>query len=95
MRRLPSVPDLPLASETLPGMTAVGWVALVAPKGTPEAIVAQVSEDLRKALETPEVRTRLEQTGTPFRPVFTAELARFIDSEQKLWWPVVREAESK
>ena len=43
--RLPSVPDLPLASETLPGMTAVGWVALVAPKGTPEAIVAQVSED--------------------------------------------------
>jgi tripartite-type tricarboxylate transporter receptor subunit TctC len=38
--RLPSVPDLPLALETVPGLTAVGWVALVAPRGTPDAIVA-------------------------------------------------------
>jgi tripartite-type tricarboxylate transporter receptor subunit TctC len=93
--RLPSAPDLPLALETVPGLTAVGWVALVAPRGTPDAIVAQLSGDLHKALETPEVRTRLEQTGTPFRPIFTTELARFIESEQKLWWPVVREAETK
>jgi tripartite-type tricarboxylate transporter receptor subunit TctC len=93
--RLPSAPDLPLALETVPGLTAVGWVALVAPRGTPEAIVAQLSEDLRKVLETPEVRARLEQTGTPFRPVFTAELARFIEGEQKLWWPVVKESETK
>jgi tripartite-type tricarboxylate transporter receptor subunit TctC len=93
--RLPSLPDLPLALETVPGLTAVGWVALMAPKGTPEAIVAQVSEDLRKVLETADVRARLEQTGTPFRAVFTADLARFIEAEQKLWWPVVKEAESK
>jgi tripartite-type tricarboxylate transporter receptor subunit TctC len=93
--RLSSAPNLPLATETVPGLIAVGWVALVAPKGTPQAIVEQLSKDLRTAQEAPEIRTRLEQTGTPFRPVYTADLARFIESEQKLWWPVVKEAESK
>ena len=83
-------------AETVPGLTAVGWTALFAPKGTPQAIVQQLSEDLRKPLEDPDVRARLETIGgTPFQAIYTAELACFIESEQKLWWPIVKDAELK
>jgi len=94
--RVPTAPDIPTAAETLPGLTAVGWAALFAPKGTPQAIVQQLSEDLRKALEDPDYRARFETIGsTPFQAIYSAELARFIESEQKLWWPVVKDAELK
>jgi tripartite-type tricarboxylate transporter receptor subunit TctC len=87
--RHPNLRDLPTAAETVPGLTAMGWQVLVAPKGTPESVVAQLVADLRKALEAPDLRARLEQIGMPFRPLFSLELVRFIESEQKLWWPVV------
>jgi tripartite-type tricarboxylate transporter receptor subunit TctC len=93
--RVPTAQDLPTAAETVPGLTAVGWTALFAPKGTPQAIVQQLSEDLRKVMEDPDVRVRLEKIGTPFQPIFTADLVRFIENEQKLWWPIVMEAEQK
>ena len=38
------------------------------------------------------MKTRFAQTGSPFRLLFTSDLARFIEAEQKLWWPVVKEA---
>lgn len=90
--RVASVPDLPTATETVPGLTAVGWIGIFAPKGTSEAIVQQLATNIRDAMSTPAVKIRLEQTGSPFRPLFTTQFARFIELEQRLWWPVVMEA---
>jgi putative tricarboxylic transport membrane protein len=90
--RSASHPDLPTVAETVPGLIAVGWTALVAPKGTPEGIVQQLGQDLRKALESPELGATLGQIGRSFRPMFSTELARFIEAEQALWWPVVKAA---
>ena len=93
--RLPTAPNIPTAAETVPGLIALGWSAVVAPKGTPGAVVQQLSEDLRSVLEAPDTRARFEKIGgTPFRPIFTAELARFIESEQTHWWPIVKQVES-
>ena len=39
-KRLPNFPDLPTATETVPGLEAMGWFVLLAPAGTPEPIVA-------------------------------------------------------
>jgi tripartite-type tricarboxylate transporter receptor subunit TctC len=88
--RHPNLPDLPTAAETIPGLTAMGWQALVAPKGTPGSAVKQLATDLRKALEAPDLRSQLERIGMPFRPMFSVELVRFIEGEQKLWWPLVK-----
>ena len=88
-------PDLPAAAETVPGLTAVGWQALVAPKGTPEAIIDQLREDLFKALQDAHLQTHYEQMGTSFRPMPAADLIRFIEAEQKLWWPIVKGAGPK
>jgi len=89
-------PDLPVAAETVPGLTAIGWQALVAPKGTPQAIIDQLRGDLLKALQDPHLQARFEQIGgMPFRPMPVADLIRFIEAEQKLWWPIVKGAEPK
>ena len=93
--RLPTFPDLPAAAETVPGLTATGWFTLVAPKGTPEPIVRRLAHDLGGALDAPGVRARLEQIGSPFQPIFGAELVGFIEAEQKLWWPIVKEGAPK
>jgi tripartite-type tricarboxylate transporter receptor subunit TctC len=90
--RVASVPDVPTATETVPGLTAVGWIGIFAPKGTSDAIVQQLAINIRDAMGTPAVKIRLEQTGSPFRPLFTTQFARFIELEQRLWWPVVMEA---
>lgn len=93
--RHPNAPDLPTAAETLPGLTAMGWQALVAPNGTPAPVVQQLVDDLRRAMEVPDVRTRMGHVGTPFRPIFSPELAQFIEAEERLWWPIVRASAPK
>ena len=51
-KRLPDFPDLPTTGEILPGFSPNGWLALVAPVGTPDAIVRKLSDDLRVAVES-------------------------------------------
>jgi tripartite-type tricarboxylate transporter receptor subunit TctC len=90
--RVSVVPDLPTAAETVPGLAAIGWTGLFAPRGTPTAIARQLSANIRQATEAPEAKAKLAQTGTPYPPLFAEDFARFIEVEQKLWWPVVKEA---
>ena len=90
--RVTNIPNLPTAAETVPGLAAIGWTGIFAPKGVPDAVVQRLAANIRQALEAPEVKIRFEQTGSPFRPLFTGDFARFIEAEQKLWWPVVKEA---
>jgi tripartite-type tricarboxylate transporter receptor subunit TctC len=66
-------------------------MGMVAARGTPESIVRQLSNDLRKVFEKPEIQAKLEQIGTPFRPAYGADFARFIEDEQKLWLPMIRQ----
>jgi tripartite-type tricarboxylate transporter receptor subunit TctC len=89
--RVTVLPELPSAAETVPDLVAVGWVGIFAPKGLPNPIVQRLAASIRQAMEAPEVRAKLEQTGTPYQPLFTDDFARFIEAEQKLWWPVVKE----
>jgi tripartite-type tricarboxylate transporter receptor subunit TctC len=89
--RVPATPNLPTAMETVPGLQAIGFTGIFAAKGTSDAIVQRLAVSIDRALNTPEIKTRLEQTGSPFQPRLTTDFARFIEAEQKLWWPVVKE----
>jgi tripartite-type tricarboxylate transporter receptor subunit TctC len=83
---------IPIGLTAIEGIT-LGWSVLLAPRGTLPAVVQQLGEDLRKVLDDPDVRERFEKIGgTPFQTIYTADVGRFIESEQKLWWPIVREA---
>lgn len=86
--RLAEFPNLPTVAETLPGFFAGGWNVLVAPLGTPDAIVRKVSADLRVALDDKEVRAKLAGLGAYVRPMSPEELTAFIQDQQKIWKPV-------
>jgi tripartite-type tricarboxylate transporter receptor subunit TctC len=89
--RLADFPDVPTVAETLPGFEAVGWQGLVAPVGTPDAIVRKVSEDLRKVLDQEEIKKQLASRGGYVRPMSPAEVIAFIRGQQQTWNPVLAE----
>ena len=66
-KRLPNFPDLPTVAETIPGFEAVGWLALMAPPGTPAPLARRISDDLRKVLAEPAFQKRYEELGTYIR----------------------------
>jgi tripartite-type tricarboxylate transporter receptor subunit TctC len=90
VKRLSNMPDLPAINETVPGVVSSGWILLMAPTGTPDAIVQKVNADLQKATAMPDVVTRFHQLGTYSRALTPKETEEFIRSEEKLWHPVVR-----
>ncbi len=90
-KRLADLPDLPTVAETLPGFEAGGWQVLVAPVGTPDAIVQKVNRDLIKALSEPETRARLAKLGRDERPLSAAATLAFIQNEQRTWAPILQQ----
>jgi len=91
IKRLPNVPNLPIINETVPGVVSSGWIVLMAPAGVPDAIIQKVNADLRKVVAMPDVLEKFHTLGTYTRDLTPAQTGQFIDSEQKLWWPIVRE----
>jgi tripartite-type tricarboxylate transporter receptor subunit TctC len=93
--RDPDFPDVPTVAASIPGFTAIGWLSLAAPTGTPETAVSRLNEGLRHALEDSTIKLRLAELG--LRPMVRtpAETKAFIESEQSFWWPIVREYESR
>jgi tripartite-type tricarboxylate transporter receptor subunit TctC len=89
--RMPEYPNVPTVAETHPGMTAIGFMSLAAPAATPEPILRRLSEGLRLALDSDAVKQRYAELGVPIRNMTPAETKAFIENEQKIWWPLVRE----
>jgi tripartite-type tricarboxylate transporter receptor subunit TctC len=88
-KRLVRFPDLATVAETLPGFVAVGWQVLVAPAGTPDAIVKKANADLIKAMADADARKRLAGLDRDDRQMSPAETLSFIQDEQKKWAPIV------
>jgi tripartite-type tricarboxylate transporter receptor subunit TctC len=88
-RRLTEFPDLPAAAETVPDFRSAGWLALVAPVGTPDDIVRRANSDLRQVLNQPEVRAKLAVLGSYTHPLSPADTVKFIQSEQRTWGPIL------
>jgi tripartite-type tricarboxylate transporter receptor subunit TctC len=86
--RLDDFKDLPTVAETLPGFFAGGWNVLLAPVGTPEAIVQKASADLRKALDDAEVKKKLAQLGAYLHPMKPTEVTSFAQEQQRTWRPI-------
>jgi tripartite-type tricarboxylate transporter receptor subunit TctC len=98
-QRLASAPDVPtVAEEELPGLYALNWQALFAPKTTPNEIVTKVSAAVMVALSDGDVRKRLTNIGQDIFPKDqqTPEALRaFQSAEIEKWWPIVRAANLK
>jgi len=81
-KRSPELPDVPtVAEQGYPGYDQVFWVALEAPRGTPEAIVAKLNKAVNEVLASPDVVHALAQQGAEPTGGSADELAKFIQSE--------------
>ncbi len=91
--RAPAFPDVPTAREAgLPDMVVYGWQGVLAPTGTPGAIIERMSQEIARALAQPELRNRLASQGTDPAPLAPAQFQAFMAAEHKRYSEVVRGA---
>jgi tripartite-type tricarboxylate transporter receptor subunit TctC len=88
-KRLPAAPNLPTISETVPGLIASGWQAVLTPNGTPAPVIAKANEGLNAALNMASVKDALANRGSFARPMSPAEVTAFIREQQELWKPAI------
>jgi tripartite-type tricarboxylate transporter receptor subunit TctC len=85
------LPNVPTTAEAgLPGFELEAWVGLFAPAGTPPAVVAQLSEQVRKSLEQPETRQRAASIGIEPRYLGPEELGALVKRDTEYWGNVIR-----
>src|SRR5437762_1628328 len=87
----PQMPVVPPIASTLAGFENAGWFGIVAPAGTPKAIVDKVYEDTKKSLESSEMKARLYAQGLTPVGNTPAEFGAAMKAESALWAKVVRE----
>jgi tripartite-type tricarboxylate transporter receptor subunit TctC len=88
-KRLADFPNLPTVSETIPDFSATGWAVMVAPRGTPDAIINKFSKDLYDVTSEPDLQQKLARLGSYARPMLAAETLDFVHKQQARWNPVL------
>jgi len=93
LERSSAAPDLPTIAETLPGYEAVQWYGLVAPAGTPRAIVSKLHAAVVQVLNDPAIRQRFQSGGAEPTPSPSPEAyAKLIRAEIAKWAEVAKAA---
>ena len=90
--RLPALPNTPTVAETLPGFEADTWMGVAAPPGTPKEIVQKISDAIREAFATPEVKARIAALAVEPRGTTPEGMAEMIKKSAERWTPVIRAA---
>jgi tripartite-type tricarboxylate transporter receptor subunit TctC len=95
-RPFPPVPDLPLITTAMPNMDEITvWLGLVAPKGTPAAVIDKIQAEVARALADPDVKAKADASGLFPATSTPAEFAAFIRKEAQRWSSVVKETGMK
>jgi tripartite-type tricarboxylate transporter receptor subunit TctC len=88
--RLPELPDTPTMPELgFPAINSGAWVALLAPRATPAAIIARLNLATNDALHSPAMRDVLARLGAEPRGGSPEDLARHMKAEHEKWGPIV------
>lgn len=91
--RLAALPDVPTSAESgLPQYEVSGWMVMLAPKGTPQAIRDKLNRELNAALADETVRARYAEQGAQPVVLSSQQLAGFISSEVARWADVITAA---
>ena len=89
------VPDVPSMSEVLPGFDATAWDGIIAPAGTPAAIVEVLSSNIIAGLADPQLKVPVKDLGGEIVPMPSAEFGKFLAEETEKWAKVIKFANIK
>jgi tripartite-type tricarboxylate transporter receptor subunit TctC len=91
--RAPTAPDVPTTSDAgLPTLNIENWYGMVAPKGTPEAVIAALNRAACDAMADPAVKDKLAAQGAALVGDTPEHFRGFIDAEIKRWAAVIKDA---
>ena len=93
--RFRELPDVPVASDFVPGYEASYWIGLGAPKKTPEEIITKLNKEINAALATPDVQARFAQQGAIVAGGSPSDFEKFISDETLKWGKVIKTANIK
>ncbi len=92
-QRSPIAPELPTVAESgLPGYQVYAWNGLLAPAGTPAAVVSRISQELKTALAQPAVQQKFSAQGFAATWTSPADASAFVHSEVEKWGHTVQES---
>lgn len=95
-KRLTALPNVPTVAESgFPGFQSSAWTGLVAPAGTPQAVVDQLNARLQQALKNPKTIEKLHAEGSEPLGGTSAQFASFLQAEHAKWGAVVKEGNIK
>ena len=93
LRRSAAAPSMPTVAESgFPGFESSSWVGMLAPAGTPEAIVNRLQQEVASALKARDVNETLAGMGADPGGLTPKEFGAYFQSEMKKWGTVIREA---
>jgi tripartite-type tricarboxylate transporter receptor subunit TctC len=91
-KRLAVLPDVPTFNELgIKNMEISNWLGIIAPKGTPPAIVAKLNTAINQALKDPDLSQRITSQGNVVGGGSPQEFATFIDAESARWSQLIKE----
>ena len=91
-KRSPLAPDLPTIAETLPGYEIITWFGVLAPAGTPPAIVARLTAEIQKIAKMPDIQKKMQDMGLDIEASSQADFAARVKTETVKWAEVIRAA---
>jgi tripartite-type tricarboxylate transporter receptor subunit TctC len=92
LQRIPAAPDVPAIAETLPGFEVTSWEGILAPAGTPAAVVSKIADEIKRIAADPQFAQSLLKLGAVATSSAPEEFASFIANDYAKWQRVVREA---
>jgi len=94
-KRASVVPDVPSMSETIPGYDVTSWYAVLAPAGTPPAIIEKLNKASNAAVTSPETKAKLVASGIDIDPITPQQMFAKLSTDYERWGKVVRAAGMK
>ena len=95
-QRLPDYADIPtFAEQGYPDLVATVWFSLSGPAGMPQEIVDKLNAEVRRALETSDLRQRMRHEGIVPNRLDAKEFTAFVADELRRWGPIVRASGAK
>lgn len=91
-QRWPAQPEIPAVAETLPGFDVESWFAVVAPKGTPAAVIARVNSESNKLLQDAALRKSLDAQGMAAAGGTADDVDKRMRTEVERWSKIIRDA---